>query len=148
MDKLSKVMKEMSDISARINHYKEQRVYDLNDEFIINKPIINSIPDIIFTGSVRDVVGLPRLKSFFARYNIPTYVIKNIIEELCPYAKNPSIICKIKLTEFDEDEEDEEYVPNEEDEESNNEAESGSEDEESNNESESGSDNDDDELDI
>jgi hypothetical protein len=140
MDKLSKVMKEMSDISARINHYKEQRVYDLNDEFIINKPIINNIPDIIFTGSVRDVVGLPRLKSFFARYNIPTYVIKNIIEELCPYAKNPSIICKIKLTEFDEDEEDEDYTPTEE---SNNEPGS-----ESEGETESGSDDDEEELDI
>lgn len=141
MDRLLKVMKEMSDISDKIDHYKEQREYELNDEFIINKPIINSIPDIIFTGSVRDKISIPRLKSFFTRYNIPTYVIKNIIEELCPYAKSPTAVFKIKLTEFDEDESDEEYVPNEEETKSEESEDDQSEDDKESDES-------DDELDI
>ena len=115
-DKITKFSKEIMDMSERIEHYKEVSSYDLNDEMIIDKPIINNIPDIIYTGVVKDKVSIGKLKSFFDRYKIPMYVIKTITDELCPCAKNPSAIYRIKIMEFDEDDEDKDYETEDDDE--------------------------------
>lgn len=69
----------------------------------IDKPIISNVPDLIYTGNIKNQVSIEKLKSFFIRYSIPLKVIKKLIKKLCPCAKNPSVICKIQLNEFEFD---------------------------------------------
>lgn len=69
--------------------------------------IISNVPDLIYTGNIKNQVSIEKLKSFFIRYNIPLVVIKKLIKKLCPCAKNPSVICKIQLNEFEFDDQEE-----------------------------------------
>ena len=107
------LLKTANEIEGIMDKFEENEAksFVLRNLLVINEPIINTIPDIIYTGVNKSKIPINVLKSYLERHKIPSpsTIIKNIISVICPHANNLKFISKIKLIEFSDDD-DSDYV--------------------------------------
>jgi hypothetical protein len=107
------LLKTANEIEGIMDKFEENEAksFILRNLLVINEPIINTIPDIIYTGVNKSKIPINVLKSYLERHKIPSpsTIIKNIISVICPHANNLKFISKIKLIEFSDDD-DSDYV--------------------------------------
>jgi hypothetical protein len=103
--KMKGICADICGLMDRLSFYKEStNDFKIVKSIKVDKPIIRNVPDLIYTGNIKNQVSIEKLKSFFIRYNIPLSFIKKLVKKLCPCAKNPKTVCKIQLNEFEFDE--------------------------------------------
>lgn len=105
---LQNLQSKLDNNQKEIEQYKTSFIqpkqsYTIIEEFEIGKPIVNEIPEIIYTGKFNDEIDVNKLKSFFKRNTIPMKVCKMLIDALSPYANNPDYVSKISLIEFEDE---------------------------------------------